>query len=66
MLCAWRFLEELPERIFQRTGKIDFLTEGFCLLNWILALGVASDLQPGALVQTQFAYPSATSRHGLF
>lgn len=51
---------------FQRTGKMDFLRKGFCLLNWILALGAPSDLQAGALVQTQFVYPSATSRHDLF
>lgn len=54
MLSAWKFQEELLEWI---TGKIDVLRKGFCLLSWILALGVASDLQPTLLVQTQFVYP---------
>lgn len=45
-------MEELPDWIFQRTGKTNFLRKGFFLLNWILGLGVSSDLQPGALVQT--------------
>lgn len=60
MACAWRLLEALPEWIFKQLGK---QRKGFYLLTWIAALGVPSDLQPSALVQTQFVYPSATSRH---
>lgn len=51
---------------FQRSSKIDFLRKGFFLLHWILALRISSDLEPSALVQTQFASPSATSSHDLF